>query len=180
MLHPRVCLVVVLAYAGAALQPWHGAPAPMRLAVPHNVSAAADAILRQSCGSACLEVLADFLAALGNTSLPSSVGELKEAWAPALQVMGARAARQVETALGLVAALERRAVHSRSNTGVMFAKPDTACATPTACTLKSLVANKCNYGRAALQMTYQSINVVVGALAGRARGMPHHIRHWGM
>merc|ERR1719203_996796 len=35
----------------------------------------------------------------------------------------------------------------------------TACSTPAACKLKELQANRCNYGREALQTAYQGVNV---------------------
>merc|ERR1712151_452156 len=44
---------------------------------------------------------------------------------------------------------------------------DTACATPAACRLKTALANKCNYGREALQATYEGLNIaahVMGVL----------------
>merc|ERR1712050_630942 len=41
---------------------------------------------------------------------------------------------------------------------------DTACATPAGCKLKSLAANKCNFGRVAMQTTYQSMNLVTHTL----------------
>merc|ERR1712113_28120 len=36
---------------------------------------------------------------------------------------------------------------------------DVACATSATCRLRSLMANKCNFGREALQQTYQGLNL---------------------
>merc|ERR1711933_705721 len=40
----------------------------------------------------------------------------------------------------------------------------TACSTEAECNLKSLAANRCNYGREALQASYQSLNLMAHTL----------------
>merc|ERR1712062_634238 len=42
---------------------------------------------------------------------------------------------------------------------------DTACQGEASCALASLVANKCNYGRQALQSTYNGLNVAAHVLS---------------
>jgi len=68
-----------------------------------------------------------------------------------------------------------------SNVGQVRSE-DTACGTPAECELRELSINKCNYGRLALQNTYNSLNVVahvLGSLVSTLCGCVHveHVSH---
>jgi hypothetical protein len=55
------------------------------------------------------------------------------------------------------AAVQKRGTKQSLLGGIL--STDTACASNAACKLKSMMANKCNYGREALQLAYQGLNI---------------------
>ena len=53
---------------------------------------------------------------------------------------------------------------------------DTACSSSVACAIKELAANKCSYGREAMQATYNAVNLathVMGVLVSTLCGCVH-------
>merc|ERR1712127_436963 len=99
-----------------------------------------------------------------------------------MNIMSDRGLQQVEAAHGLMRVMSAKAeLVEAPHVGTHLAT-DTACNTPAECELRELAANKCTYGRAALQNTYNSLNVaahVLGSLVSTLCGCVHveHVSH---
>merc|ERR1711920_713447 len=109
------------------------------------------------CGENCVEVLHELRESAGANAQNASDSGWNFLGRRALdQVREARrAAHGVSTSLDL----HRKAYSKMESLGKSFTT-DTACGTEASCQLQSMIGNKCNYGRQAMQMTYQSLNLV--------------------
>ena len=124
-----------------------------------------EGILRASCGSSCLDF---FRGAMANAS-SEGVG------------LVAPFAGEAESRLSVATRLadELFPVRSRSVAASFLARgrvAATPCSSPASCAIASLAANKCNYGRVALQQAYSDLNVathVLGALVSSLCGCVH-------
>jgi len=117
--------------------------------------------LKETCGKSCVKVLA---AAMDAPGVRNETDEAQK-WATALVVLADAALDQVHDADRLHLSLKQDASSTASlKSGVRARLSDTACTTTASCKLKSLLANKCNFGRVALQSTYKGLNVAVHTL----------------
>ena len=135
--------------------------------------AEAEITLAKECGNECLAVLRSVVNASSIESGSKSVFVMNS--------MSDRGLEQIERAHGLMQAVSvGTEVVKGSDVGPL--SKDTACATPAECELRELAVNKCTYGRAALQNTYNSLNVVahvLGSLVSSLCGCVHveHVSH---
>merc|ERR1712147_545942 len=88
----------------------------------------------------------------------------------------------MEQARVLMQAVSTRAEMAQGSSVGLEVSTGTACSTPAECELRELAVNKCTYGRAALQDTYNSLNVVahvLGSLVSSLCGCIHveHVSH---
>ena len=112
----------------------------------------AEAVLSRTCGGQCVAFL-HARSALSHGSANASRNE----------VLSADVAAEVERRLGEALALT--APFAAKDVSLSSGAPaGIACATPAACALKALKANKCNYARVALQHAYSELNVATHAL----------------
>ena len=141
--------------------------------------AQAEIILAKECGNECVAVLRLVVNASGaDPKVYDNAG--KSVFI--MNSMSDRGLEHMEKAQGLMQAVSSgtEAV-TGSNVGQTRSK-DTACGSPAECELRELAVNKCNYGRAALQNTYNSLNVVahvLGSLVSSLCGCIHveHVSH---
>ena len=139
------------------------------LSVAHPLTGAQlqqiEGILRSSCGSGCLDF---FHGAMANVS-SEGVGLVGP--------FAAEAEGRLSIATRLAAELSPG--RSGSVSASFLAKgraAATPCSSPASCAIASLAANKCNYGRVALQEAYGDLNVathVLGALVSSLCGCVH-------
>ena len=136
-------------------------------------------MLAKECGSECVDVLRSVVNA--SQAEPHVYGNIgRDVFV--MKSMSDRGLEQVEEAHGLIRAVSVGMESLlRSNADLPRSK-DTACASPAECKLRELAANKCTYGRAALQSTYNSLNVVahvLGSLVSSLCGCVHveHVSH---
>lgn len=124
----------------------------------------AEAILRKDCGESCVEVLRAIAfpeGARGNATWASILQDItnegmrQAGMSGRLEVASAMAAR--------VSHVGRVSDHASSGSAALPAlfMNGVACGSKTACLIKSMLANKCNYGRVGLQMAYKGVNIVV-------------------
>ena len=167
MCHFRFALFASLWSLGSALR-----TAPQKSW--DDALAEAEITLAKECGNECLAVLRSVV----NASIADSGRK-------AVFVMNSvsdQGLEQMERAHGLMRAISTGAeVVKGGNAGPIPSK-DTACGTPAECELRELAVNKCTYGRAALQNTYNSLNVVahvLGSLVSSLCGCVHvgHVSH---
>ncbi|CAK0813894.1 unnamed protein product, partial [Prorocentrum cordatum] len=122
-------------------------------------AARAEDAFQKSCGGACAQAF-EALAGASPAVAPTAV-DVNDALV-ALATQSLLQARRATQHAGLKLAASRRASGSSPSPG-----SDTACATPARCRLKEAMANRCNYGREALQATYEGVNAaahVMGSL----------------
>merc|ERR1712218_485788 len=118
-------------------------------------------VLHEKCGSACVEVWNNAVAAKAGSNRTSGLAEW---YAPLIALADVaqqqlRSAEQVkhDSAIpSLVGVGEKR----KSIVTHYLGATDTACTSPASCKLKSMIANRCNFGREALQTAYQTFNLV--------------------
>jgi hypothetical protein len=143
--------------------------------------AEAEVTLAKECGSECVAVLRSFVNASGTGPNDHSGDGSREA--RVLESMSKHGLEQMENAHVLMQSVVSKKAETvaRSNVGHVRSE-DTACGTPAECELRELAVNKCNYGRLALQNTYNSLNVVahvLGSLVSTLCGCVHveHVSH---
>jgi hypothetical protein len=142
--------------------------------------AEAEVTLAKECGSECVAILRSFVNASGTD--PNSLSDDGSREARVLHSMSKHGLQQMEEAHDLMQAVSSKAeTVTGSNVGQVRSE-DTACGTPAECELRELSINKCNYGRLALQNTYNSLNVVahvLGSLVSTLCGCVHveHVSH---
>lgn len=130
--------------------------------------------LRKSCGEACVDDLHTVLRSprvgADATQLGGGSG-CASTWVSALALLSERALRGLDDAGRLQETSQSSsrsiAAHQQLALPLKELSTDTACATPMTCKLRGMIANKCNYGREALQAAYQGINIaahVMGVL----------------
>lgn len=142
--------------------------------------AEAELTLAKECGSECVAVLRSFVNASSTGPNGHSGDGSREA--RVLESMSKHGLEQMENAHVLMQSVVSKAeTVVRSNVGQVRSE-DTACGTPAECELRELAVNKCNYGRLALQNTYNSLNVVahvLGSLVSTLCGCVHveHVSH---
>jgi hypothetical protein len=132
--------------------------APLPFEVPAHIAAEAESILRSDCGEVCVASLHDMLGAMDFAHNASDKGTF-------LKIFADKALQQVEHAerlqksfhVSMEAAVQKRGTKQSLLGGIL--STDTACASNAACKLKSMMANKCKYGREALQLAYQGLNI---------------------
>jgi len=117
--------------------------------------------LLKKCGSVCAEVWSSAVA-LERSEHHSTNGLFSPLLALAeMAQQQLRLATTVKQENSNLAAFttshQEMADSTRSN---LASSTDTACSSPANCKLKTLTANRCNFGREALQNTYQTLNVV--------------------
>ena len=141
--------------------------------------AEAEVTLARECGNECVAVLRSVVNASGTDPNVFDNGG-NDVFV--LNSMSRHGLDQMEKAHDLMQSVSVKAQALTSpNVGQMRGK-DTACGTPAECELRELAVNKCNYGRAALQNTYNSLNVaahVLGSLVSTLCGCVHveHVSH---
>merc|ERR1712194_906079 len=110
--------------------------------------------LHARCGAECSEVWADALSAASETKLPLLTSLANLALQKAYNTTSWRHALGVASA---IAEVPSRTLES--------ALPSSAEGLTSDCKLKSVIANRCNYGREALQASYNSFNTVAHTMA---------------
>ena len=135
--------------------------------------------LAKSCGVSCISLLESLAAQLNATAEGSGSAagfDLLKLVAGNVDQSLVRAKKlAVGTATSPLAnsALQHRRIRGASKA---FASENVPCATPAACAMKAMAANKCNYARVALQSTYNELNVathVLGVLVSSLCGCVH-------
>ena len=149
----------------------------LRTAAPKSwddALAEAEITLAKECGSECVAVLHSIV----NVSSAEDGGKAELV----MNAMSDKGLEQVERAHGLIQAVSvGTKAATRPDVSRLLSK-GTACGTPAECELRELALNKCTYGRAALQNTYNSLNVVahvLGSLVSSLCGCVHvgHVSH---
>lgn len=136
--------------------------------------AEAELTLARECGNECVAVLRSFV----NASVADYKGG-QEAFV--LSSVSKHSLEQMEEAHDLMQVVSAK-VEAAAGPNSQKRSKDTACGTPAECEMRELAVNKCNYGRAALQKTYNSLNVVahvLGSLVSTLCGCVHveHVSH---
>ena len=167
MCHFRFALFASLWSLGSALR-----TAPQKSW--DDALAEAEITLAKECGNECLAVLH----AVVNASSAASAGKAMLV----MNSMSDRGLEQIDMANGLMQAVATDSEADRGAFGGQSSSKGTACGTPAECELRELAVNKCTYGRAALQNTYNSLNVVahvLGSLVSSLCGCVHvgHVSH---
>ena len=127
-----------------------GSAAALRVAPLDDLSHAvtrAEEVLTKECGENCVQLLHSML----NASTPAS------SRAALLSSLAAVGLERLESHDMLAKSVAHSDLHARA---VSNPSTGTACNSPAECALKEAAANKCNYGRVALQSAYNSLNVV--------------------
>ena len=154
----------------------------MRTASPKSwddALAEAEVMLAKECGSECVDVLRSVVNA--SQAEPHVYGNIgRDVFV--MKSMSGRGLEQVEEAHGLIRAVSGGMESLLGSNANHPPSKDTACASPAECKLRELAVNKCTYGRAALQSTYNSLNVVahvLGSLVSSLCGCVHveHVSH---
>ena len=143
----------------------------------------AEILLSKECGHECVQVLHSVVNASGAQHNVYEGNGGKDVFV--LNSMSDRGLAQIETAQDLMKAVSAGTIDAGTSHRHMAGmeliaeqarSKDTACGTPAECALRELATNKCNYGRVALQTTYNSLNVVahvMGALVSSLCGCVH-------
>ena len=136
--------------------------------------AEAEVLLAKECGNECLSVL--------HSVINASTGDTGRKEVLVMNSVSDRGLEQMEAAQGLMQAVSAGADVAQGSSIGLDLSQDTACGTPAECELRELAVNKCTYGRAALQNTYNSLNVVahvLGSLVSSLCGCVHveHVSH---
>ena len=135
--------------------------------------------LAKSCGASCTSLLQTMVAQLNRTADAPSGAEnfdLLSMLAGNVEQSLARAKDLASSPTG--STLAKAASRHRSFRGESraFESENVPCATPAACAIKAMAANKCNYARVALQGAYNELNVathVLGVLVSSLCGCVH-------
>jgi len=114
--------------------------------------------LQQRCGSQCVAELRRFSAEYNGTLLADALVRYGNSTLEGLQ--GFASEPSPTARVQKVLARANAGAHA-SSLQVPPIGDGTGCASDALCSIKNLVANACNYGRAAMQATYQGVNVVV-------------------
>ena len=143
-----------------------------------------ESVLMRGCGDSCLKLfhsLAGVAHDSGEVVWASNTTSANEAALRRAALRGLEELRvaQQASALATSGSAESLMLHAReavvsAHQGAELA--DTPCATPAACAMKERVANRCNYGRAALLSAYNDVNVLVhvlGAMVSTLCGCVH-------
>ena len=109
--------------------------------------ARAESALTKECGGDCVQLLHSII----NTSEPTLSAST------ALSSLANAGLERLESHNALSKAMFQQASQTRT---LDNPSSGTACNSPAECALKEAAANRCNYGRVALQDTYKSLNVV--------------------
>merc|ERR1712110_20265 len=138
---------------------------------PDTLIEEAEAILWKDCGAACVKVLKECVDA-PELRQNRTQAEPEKFWESALAVFTDKTMGQVDYAKRLQASMtsssQSTLKHSlkthRAKGLLKLMNSDTACAMSTTCKLRGMVANKCNYGRAGMNLVYQGINLAIHVL----------------
>ena len=163
----------ISAFGAAPTLPTHDS------SVARSVADDAGGSLAKSCGTRCTSLLETLVAQLNDTAeeTGSTAGfDLLKLLAGNVEQSLARA--QVLSERPAASLLAKGAVRHRHIRGASeaFASENVPCATPAACAVKAMAANKCNYARVALQSAYNELNVathVLGVLVSSLCGCVH-------
>ena len=135
--------------------------------------------LAKSCGTSCTSLLETLFAQLNHTAEEKGVtfgfGLLKLLSGNVAESLS-RAKRLAETSAASRFATEIAGHKRMRGASKAFASENVPCATPAACAIKAMAANKCNYARAALQSSYNELNIathVLGVLVSSLCGCVH-------
>ena len=139
-----------------------------------NAFAEAEITLAKECGNECVAVL--------HSIVNASIADNGNKAVYVMNSMSDRGLEQMERAHDLMQAMSTGAEVVEGVHAGQISSKDTACGTPAECELRELSVNKCTYGRAALQNTYNSLNVVahvLGSLVSSLCGCVHveHVSH---
>jgi len=124
----------------------------------------------QRCGSSCQELWDNMTAAPSvetGRNLTSHASQARHyGYLVALATLAQQQFESVKAkhVYDLVPQAQPRPMVLKARSSSSGSLDDTACASSADCQLKRLTANKCNYGREALQKSYQSINVMAHTL----------------